>query len=171
MKLTFKQCMSDDIHTLRDFSYRTYNETFAHMNTPSNIQAYLEQSFNITKLNDELSDSNSLFYFLYADGELAGYLKLNESPAQTDINDIQSLEIERIYVSIEFQGKGLGDVLMNKAIDIANMRKKLYVWLGVWEKNDKAIMFYKKNGFYEVGIHSFFMGEEEQTDFLMRKNL
>jgi ribosomal protein S18 acetylase RimI-like enzyme len=170
MELTFKQCISDDIHTLHDFSYRTYNETFAHMNTPSNMKAYLEQSFNINRLNGELLDSNSLFYFLYADGELAGYLKINESPAQTDINDIQSLEIERIYVAKEFQGKGLGSVLMNKAINIANMRKKSYVWLGVWEKNDKAILFYKKNGFYEFGTHSFFMGEEEQTDFLMRKN-
>ncbi len=171
MNLNFRQCMSDDIYTLRDFSYRTYNETFAHMNTPSNMKAYLEQSFNINKLHGELSDNNSLFYFLYADGELAGYLKLNESPSQTDINDIQSLEIERIYVAKEFQGKGLGSVLMNEAIDIANMKKKLYVWLGVWEKNDKAILFYKKNGFFKIGTHSFFMGEEEQTDFVIRKNL
>ncbi len=60
---------------------------------------------------------------------------------------------------------------MNKAIDMANMRKKSYVWLGVWEKNDKAILFYRKNGFYEVGTHFFFMGEEKQTDFIMRKDL
>jgi len=54
---------------------------------------------------------------------------------------------------------------------MANMRKKSYVWLGVWEKNDKAILFYRKNGFYEVGTHFFFMGEEKQTDFIMRKDL
>ncbi len=171
MELTFKKCISDDIHILHDFSYRTYNETFAHMNTPSNMEAYLEQSFNLNRLHSELLDNNSLFYLLYADGELTGYLKLNESPAQTDINDIQSLEIERIYVAKEFQGKGLGSVLMNMAVDIANMRKKIYIWLGVWEKNDKAILFYKKNGFYKFGTHSFFMGEDEQTDFVMRKNL
>jgi len=171
LNLTFRQCIPDDIHTLCTFSYKTYYETFAHMNTPSNMKTYLEQSFNINKLCGELSNSNSLFYFLYANGELAGYLKLNEAPSQTDINDMQSLEIERIYVAKEFQGEGLGNVLMNKAIDIANTRKKLYVWLGVWEKNDRAISFYKKNGFYEVGTHSFFMGEEEQTDFVMRKNL
>lgn len=171
MNLTFRQCIPDDIHTLCYFSYKTYNETFAHMNTPSNMKTYLEQSFNINKLSGELSNSNSLFYFLYANGELAGYLKLNEAPSQTDINDMQSLEIERIYVAKEYQGEGLGNVLMNKAIDIANTGKKLYVWLGVWEKNDRAILFYKKNGFYEVDTHSFFMGEEEQTDFVMRKDL
>lgn len=171
LNLTFRQCIPDDIHTLCTFSYKTYNENFAHMNTPSNMKTYLEQSFNINKVSGELSNSNSLFYFLYANGELAGYLKLNEASSQTDINDMQSLEIERIYVAKEFQGEGLGNVLMNRAIDIANTGKNLYVWLGVWEKNDRAILFYKKNGFYEVGTHSFFMGEEEQTDFVMRKDL
>ncbi|MFX4262496.1 GNAT family N-acetyltransferase [Pelotomaculum propionicicum] len=114
---------------------------------------------------------NSLFYFLYADGELAGYLKLNNAPAQTDINDGQALEIERFYVAKDFQGEGFGGILMEKAVIIANMQKKSYVWLGVWEKNKKAIRFYENNGFYAIGTHSFFMGEEEQTDFIMRKNL
>jgi len=81
------------------------------------------------------------------------------------------LEIERIYVAKEFQGEGLGNVLMNKAIGIASTRKKLYAWIRVWAKNDRAILFYKKNGSYEVGTHSFFMGEEEETDFVMHKNL
>jgi len=171
LNFTFRQCVPDDVYLLRNFSARTYYETFAHMNTSPNMKAYLEQSFSIGKLRCELSNSDSLFSFLYADGELAGYLKLNEAPSQTDINDLQSLEIERIYVAKEFQGKGLGNVLMNKAVNIANARNKLYVWLGVWEKNDRAISFYKKNGFYEVGTHPFFMGDEEQTDFVMRKNL
>ncbi len=171
MELTFRKCTLNDVDTLHVISYRTFNETFAHLNTPANMEAYLEKSFAVNKLYDELSESNSLFYFLYVNGELAGYLKLNEGPAQTDVNDIQSLEIERIYVEKEFQGKRLGRAIMNKAIEIATMRKKSYIWLGVWEKNDKAISFYKKNGFYEVGTHSFFMGSDEQTDFIMRKDL
>lgn len=171
MEFTFKQCTLDDAHALHDISYRTYHETFAHMNTPSSMETYLEKAFDINKLRGELSDSNSLFYFLYADEALAGYLKLNEAPSQTDINEIQSLEIERVYVAKEFQGNGLGRVLMNKAIATARAREKAYIWLGVWEKNNKAISFYKKSGFYETGTHSFFMGREEQTDFVMRKNL
>lgn len=163
--------MMEDLLTLREFSYKTYNDTFRHMNTPSNMKAYLEQAFDSNKLRNELSNSNSIFYFLYADEKLAGYLKLNEYNAQTDIYDPQSLEIERIYIAEEFQGKGLGSTLMNKAIDVANLREKLYVWLGVWEKNDKALRFYKNNGFYVKGKHSFFMGEEEQVDFIMCKDL
>ncbi|WP_273485297.1 GNAT family N-acetyltransferase [Desulforamulus ruminis] len=117
------------------------------------MKTYLEQAFEINKLRDELSNSSSLFYFLYVDEELAGYLKLNEYEAQTDLNDPQSIEIERIYVTKEFQGKGLGRILLNKAIDTANIRKKSYIWLGVRERNDKAISFYKKNGFYVIGNH------------------
>lgn len=171
MKLIIKECKMDDLFKLRDFSYKTYDETFRDMNTPSNMKAYLDEAFDINKLHDELSNSRSLFYFLYADEELAGYVKLNESVAQTEIQDPQSIEIERIYISKEFHGKGMGSILLNKAIEIANLRMKSYIWLGVWEKNDKALIFYKRNGFYTIGSHSFFMGDDEQTDFIMRKDL
>ena len=106
MKHTIRECTLNDIHNLHDLSCKTYHETFRHMNTPSNMKAYLEQAFDLNKLRDEFVYSDSLFYFLYADEELAGYLKLNECAAQTDINDPQSIEIERIYVKIEFQGRG-----------------------------------------------------------------
>jgi len=171
MKTNIRECVMEDLFTLHEISYKTYNDTFSSMNTPSNMKAYLEQAFDIKKLRQELSNNNSTFYFVYTDDELSGYLKLNENMAQTEINDPLSLEIERIYVKKEFQGKGLGSVLMNKAIDIANIGQKLYLWLGVWEKNNTANLFYNKNGFYKISSHSFFMGEDEQTDFILRKDL
>lgn len=171
MECTFRQCAPDDIRTLRNLSCRTYYETFADQNTPSNMKAYLRQAFALDRLRGELSDCCSRFYFLYADGALAGYLKLNEAPSQTDVNDDRSLELERIYVAKEFQGMGLGGVLMNRALMEARERKKAYLWLGVWEKNDRALRFYEKNGFYPIGRHVFVMGDEAQTDYLMRKDL
>ncbi len=171
MGLLIRQCTLEDIYVLRDFSYRTYFETFSHMNTHSDMQAYLDEAFELERQRSELLNENSSFYFLYSDDVLAGYLKLNEAPAQTDIKDKQSLEIQRIYVSKEFQGKGLGGCLLNKAISTAVLQNKKYVWLGVWEKNEKALRFYKKNGFYRIGAHSFFMGNDEQTDYIMRKDL
>ena len=171
MNCFLKQCTISDFDVLRELSIRTYYETFAHLNTAEDMAAYLEDAFNVERLTQEFYDPNSFFYFLYADGNLAGYLKLNEVPSQTDINDAESLEIERIYVSSEFQGTGLGRYLMEQAITIANERNKKYVWLGVWEKNEKAIRFYKKHGFYEIGTHKFVMGENAQTDYIMRKEL
>lgn len=171
MGLLFRQCTQEDIGALRDFSYQTFFETFADRNTPEDMASYLNKSFEREKLRAELLNENASFYFLYYDEKLAGYFKLNEAPVQTDIHDRKSLEIERIYVSKIFQGEGCGRYLMDKAISIAAARKKEYVWLGVWEKNEKALCFYKRQGFYQIGSHSFFMGSDEQTDFIMRKDL
>lgn len=167
----FRQCTIDDLNILQPFSRQRYFETFADRNTPENMTAYLDEAFAPEKIRAELSDTNAAFYFLDWDGKLAGYLKLNEAPAQTDLHDEQSLEIERIYVSKEFQGEGLGCYLMDQTISIAIQRKKKYVWLGVWEKNERALRFYRRNGFYQIGTHSFVMGDDEQTDYIMRKDL
>ena len=110
MAVSFRECTIEDLEILQAFSRRLFFETFADMNTPENMAAYLDKAFAAEKIRAELSDENSVFYFLYRGGKLAGYLKLNEAPAQTDIHDEQSLEIERIYVSKEFQGEGLGAV-------------------------------------------------------------
>ena len=171
MSVFLRNCTIEDIDTLRALSIKTYYETFADMNTPENMQAYLDEAFEVNKLLRELSDPNSTFLLLYLNELLAGYLKLNEAPSQTDMNDKTSLEIERIYVSSEFQGEGLGRYLMEQAIAVAAERNKAYIWLGVWEENKKAIRFYKRNGFYEIGTHSFVMGEDVQTDYVMRKDL
>lgn len=171
MELNFKKCNEQDLITLQTFSRATFDATFRHMNTPETMAAYLDSAFNTEKLRSELTEKDSEFHFLFADSTLAGYIKLNERQAQTDINDPQSLELERIYVSPEFQAKGLGKVLMRRAIETAESREKDYIWLGVWEKNEKAIAFYKKNGFVITGKHSFIMGEEAQSDFIMRKDL
>jgi diamine N-acetyltransferase len=83
----------------------------------------------------------------------------------------EALEIERIYIKKQFQKHGLGTSLYNKALEMAAALDKKKVWLGVWEKNDNAIAFYKKMGFVQVGSHSFYMGDEEQTDLIMIKSL
>lgn len=83
----------------------------------------------------------------------------------------EALEIERIYIRNNYQKHGLGSLLLNKAIEIAMECNKKKIWLGVWEKNKNAIAFYKKKGFVQTGKHSFHLGDEEQTDFIMTKAL
>lgn len=170
MDLSFRKCTLNDVQVLLDFSKNTFIDTFAHLNTKENMKAYLDDAFSQERLLKEIS-RGALFNFLYADGKLAGYIKLNEAPNQTDINDLSSLEVERIYVSKEFQGKGLGRALMDKVVETAILSGKSYIWLGVWELNEKAISFYNKCGFYQSGTHSFIMGDEVQRDFIMRKDL
>lgn len=164
-------CTLEDAGALRGISCKTFQETFACHNAPEQLQAYLDSAYDLEKLRGELQNADSQFYFLYCDNALAGYLKVNEAPAQTEFHDKSTLEIERIYLAREFQGLGLGGALIDRAIELARGRNKQYIWLGVWEKNEKAISFYQKHGFYQIGAHSFFVGSDEQTDQIMRKDL
>ncbi len=132
------------------------------------MQKYLDNSLSLKQLSDELEDENSEFYFAIHKNEVIGYLKVNHGDAQTELKDQSSLEIERIYVLKEFQGKAVGQLLYERALQIANQMEVDYVWLGVWEKNPRAIAFYKKNGFVEFDKHIFRLGEDDQTDIMMR---
>ena len=171
MKIELRKCTISDVDKLSEFAKQSFYDAFAHMNTKEDMEAYLAGAFNKEKLSAQLCDVNTKIYFLYCDSRLAGYLKLNEAPSQTDINDAGSLEIERIYVAQEYQGKGLGQYLMDSAVSHAKERNKQYIWLSVWQKNEKAIRFYRKNGFCETGTHFFVVGDDAQTDYIMRKDL
>jgi ribosomal protein S18 acetylase RimI-like enzyme len=156
---------------IQEIGCETYNETFQLFNTPENMEAYLEKAFNIEQLKKELSNVYSDFFLVYLNEELAGYLKVNVNEAQTDNIGSEALEIERIYIRNKFQRQGLGKILINKGIELAKEQNKKQVWLGVWEKNERAINFYTKMGFLKNGAHAFYMGDEKQTDFIMVKTL
>lgn len=157
-----------DIEKLQTIGRQTFYETFAEGNTKENMKKYLEEGFSDQKLNSELNDINSQFYLASMGTQLIGYLKVNFGQAQTELKDRASLEIERIYVLKEFHGQKVGQLLYDKAIEIAKQSKANYVWLGVWEKNLRAISFYQKNGFVEFDRHVFKLGDDEQTDLMMR---
>lgn len=171
MTITIKKCTLEDLRKLQEISYETFNETFKHQNSPENMKAYLERAFNLKQLEKELSSRFSQFFFVYSNNEVAGYLKVNTNDAQSEEMGDETLEIERIYVKKKFQKLGLGQYLLNKAIEIAVEHNKKTIWLGVWERNENAIAFYKKMGFVQTGAHSFYMGDEEQLDFIMTKTL
>lgn len=171
MVINIKKCTLEDLRKLQEISYETFNETFKHQNSPENMEAYLEKAFNLEQVEKELSNTSSHFFFVYVDNEIAGYLKVNTDDAQSEEMGDESLEIERIYIKNNFQKHGLGKYLFNKAIDMAMEHNKKKIWLGVWEKNENALIFYKKMGFIQIGAHSFYMGDEEQVDFIMVKTL
>lgn len=161
----------NEISLLQKIGRDTFLETFASSNTEANMKQYLEEGFSIEKLTCELTDPNSAFYFAWYENHIIGYLKLNFGTAQTELKDNKALEIERIYVAKAFHGKKVGQILYEKAIHIAKQMNVAYVWLGVWEENPRAIHFYKKNGFVEFDKHIFRLGDDEQTDIMMKLKL
>ena len=169
--ITVQKISISDLPALQKIGRQTFYETFAASNTEENITKYLEEGFSEDKLTTELEDQNAEFYFATLDNEVIGYLKLNYGASQTELKDDKALEIERIYVLQEFHGKKVGQILYNKAIEVAKDKKSDYVWLGVWEENPRAISFYKKNGFEEFDKHIFKLGNDEQTDIMMKLKL
>lgn len=171
IEVEMRRCGAEDLDALREIAIRTFRETFAPMNTPEDMEAYLEAAFDEDRLREDLADPCSEFRLMICDGRVAGYIRVNEAMSQTDINDVSSLEIERIYVALEFQGRGLGGRMIDWAIDTARERGKDYVWLGVWERNTGAIRFYKAHGFRVTGSHGFRIGDDVQTDLIMRRDV
>ncbi|WP_124222607.1 GNAT family N-acetyltransferase [Aquisalibacillus elongatus] len=171
MSIYMKKCTLDDLYELQDISRETFYETFKDQNSEENMKAYLDKAFHLGELQKELSNESSEFFFVYVDHQLAGYLKVNVDDAQSENMDDDSFEIERIYIKNGYQGHGLGKYLLNQAIEMTLERHKTKVWLGVWEENDHAIQVYKRIGFVQTGAHTFYMGDEEQTDFIIEKSL
>lgn len=156
---------------LQTLARQTFTESFAALNTEANMKVYLDNNLSREKLEEELANEHSEFYFAWYDDQVIGYLKLNHAPAQTDLHDEKSLEIERIYVLKAFQGQKIGQLLYEKALEIARQMHAEYVWLGVWEHNTGAIRFYQRNGFEVFHSHVFMLGDDVQTDLLMKLNL
>ncbi|WP_346854588.1 GNAT family N-acetyltransferase [uncultured Draconibacterium sp.] len=160
-----------DIEKLKEIGKLTFAETFSSENSEDNMKEYLENGFSTEKLTAELTDPNAEFYFAQLDKKTIGYLKVNVGQSQTEIKDKNALEIERIYVLKEFHGKKVGQILYEKAIELAKEKNVEYVWLGVWEQNPRAIRFYEKNGFVAFDKHIFKLGDDEQTDIMMKLKL
>lgn len=165
-RVTFK-----DIDILQKICKATFYETYASGNTEEDMKHYLEAEFSLNKLKSELNNEFSEFYFASLNQEIIAYLKINFGISQTEFKDENTLEIQRIYVLKEFQGMQVGKSLYKKVIDIARLKQVDYVWLGVWEKNPNAIQFYEKMGFIAFDQHIFRLGNDEQTDIMMKKEI
>lgn len=166
--IEIKKVTINNIDQLQEIGKNTFFETFSAANTEENMKRYLDEEFSVKKLTDELNDQFAEFYFATLENKVIGYLKLNFGQSQTELKDDKAIEIERIYVLKEFHGKKVGQLLYDKAIKISRQKNADYVWLGVWEENPRAINFYKKNNFVEFDKHIFKLGDDEQTDIMMK---
>ena len=169
--IEIKRVTINQIDQLQKIGRQTFSETFSPGNSEEDMETYLNEGFSIEKLSAEIAATNSKFYFAILDDTIIGYVKVNLGTSQTESKAENTLEIERIYVLKEFHGKTVGQQLYEKAMEIAKETSVTYVWLGVWEKNSKAIRFYEKNGFKAFDTHIFRLGNDKQTDILMKHQM
>lgn len=169
--IVIKRVLTDDIDALVAISQKTFFDAFLHLNNPDDMEAHAGSALSADKLLSEINNTNSAFYFALLDDVVVGYIKINYSTAQTEFQDAESAEVQRIYVSAEQQGKQIGKQLLDFATALGNEQHLKFIWLGVWEHNHNAIRFYENNGFKLFGSHDFMLGSDKQTDLLLRKEL
>ncbi len=169
--VSVREVVESELEELLEMGRITFTESFGAMNTKANFDQYMAQNFNLKKITTEFGHPESQFYFACRNSEKVGYLKLNQGSAQTEQLLENALEIERIYVLSEYQGHGIGQILVDKALELARAENFRWVWLGVWDQNAAAIRFYERNGLTGFTTHPFKLGNEDQTDILMKLEL
>ncbi len=165
--ISIRKIVISEVEELQKIGRQTFRETFEEVNSEEDMLKYEAESLSIEKLTQELENPDSEFYFALKENEILGYLKLNFADAQTEKVE-EGYEIERIYVLKAFHGMKVGQILFEKALQIGQEKEMSSVWLGVWEENHRALRFYEKNGFEVFGKHDFVLGEDVQTDLMMK---
>jgi diamine N-acetyltransferase len=156
----------DDAPALAALATRTFQDTYAAFNTPENMAAHLAQTFSPEKQRQEIEDPTG-FVLLAEAGELIAYAQVTGGHVPADVRDPGALELKRFYVDRAWHGLGVAQRLMTETIRTAAQRGAATVWLTVWDQNPRAIAFYRKAGFEQVGLHPFQLGNEVQTDLLL----
>lgn len=167
--ITIRPATIDDAALIADLSRQTFYETFAPHNTKEDMEKFMSEQFSRERLISQVQWPGNLFYLAYADEEIAGYVRMLEGSNPPGLGKVAAIEIARIYAASNVIGKGIGSALMQHCLQVAKDRKKKFIWLGVWEKNQRAIDFYIKWGFERFGEHEFVLGNDVQTDWLMKR--
>lgn len=169
--VTVRTASLNDVSLLAELSATTFRCTFAPDNSPEDMEAYLADNFSEEKLEQELSDPLATFIIAELAGKPLGYAKLHAGAPDASVTGPKPMELVRLYVLPESIGHGLGAQLMKECLSITTSRGFETLWLGVWEHNERAIQFYRKRGFEEVGSHIFQLGNDAQTDLILQKTL
>ena len=162
---------TEDASMLSELGAKTFYDTFAKDNTPENMDLHLKKNFSPEIQFNELSAPENIFLFIESEGTPIGFAQLIMDSKEETLKGTKPLEIRKIYATQENIGKGVGKALMSASIQEAKNRGCDSIWLGVWEKNPRAIAFYKKWGFKEVGSHIFNVGNDPQKDFILELEL
>jgi ribosomal protein S18 acetylase RimI-like enzyme len=160
-----------DSALLAELGRQTFYDAFIEHNTPEDMAKYLSEHYSAEIQMSEIKDPSTIFLIAEVNDLPVGYAKLKGESNGNGVSGTNPIELQRIYSVQEYIGKGVGGELMKQSIKEAKERGFDCLWLGVWEKNERAIKFYEKWGFKQVGNHVFILGEDAQKDFTMELSL
>ena len=172
--LVVRRATPADAASLAAFARAAFVDTFADDNTPEDMAAYIGGAFGEAQQRAELMDPACVTLLVERDGELAGYAMLHDGVVPSGPTTVvlsNAIEIARLYSGRRWIGTGIGATLMQHCLDLAAGRERDWIWLGVWERNARAIAFYARWGFGDVGSQSFQLGTDRQTDRVMARRV
>lgn len=167
--IIFRQAGANDAALLAEIGRCSFEAAFGADNSPEDMAAYLESAFSETIQASELAQAGSLFIIAETEeGQPVGYSRLLAGSSETCITGQRPVELVRFYMMPDWIGKGTAGLLMQETLKTARGRGYDVVWLGVWQENPRAIKFYQKWGFTIAGTHTFLLGSDPQTDWIMQ---
>jgi ribosomal protein S18 acetylase RimI-like enzyme len=174
MTTLVRRATTADAPRLSQLGATIFRETFERENTPEDMARYVAEAFTPDRQTAEISDPEGTVLVAEragksGDAELVGYVHMVAGPAPATVQGPAPLELKRLYVARAWHGQGVAQTLMDAALDAARARGAQTMWLGVWERNPRAVAFYRKYGFTRVGEHTFILGADAQTDWVLAR--
>ena len=170
-EITITKATLSDIQTLTKIGGRTYAETYADCYYAKEMRAYYNHNFNEQATSKQLQDPNSQFFIAWQNSQAVGYVKVNTDKGQTELKEFNSLEIERLYVLAAYQGNQIGQLLCQKAAQIAKLHGKNSIWVKLWKQKIKGVRFCLRNGFITFDEEIFTAENQQHINLFMRKAL
>lgn len=169
--LVIRRATEDDAERLAEMARRTFVETFGPDNTAENMAMHVAQSFGTDIQLGQIRDARMVTLLAEIGSTMAGFAQVRRGAWPPCVTGDSPVELWRFYVDRPFHGRGIAQALMGAVEQVARELDAHTLWLGVWERNPRAIAFYAKCGFVDVGAHGFIFGTEEQTDRVMARAL
>lgn len=169
--MTIREADNGDLDLLVALGRKTFVEAFGALNTEENMRLFLEKSYRREVFEEEMKEAGAAFFVAELGQAAVGFSKVRVGYEPEELKEIKAIEVERIYVDKDYQGKKIGWRLMENNIGYGKEKGFEEIWLGVWEHNAGAIRFYKSKGFEVFGEHDFWLGNDKQTDVLMKRRV
>jgi ribosomal protein S18 acetylase RimI-like enzyme len=169
--IEIRRAVDDDAPALSILADRTFRAAFADANTPENMQRHCESAYTPAVQLAEIRDPSRETWVVDVEGRLVAYVQLRLDAASQRVPGDRPVEIQRFYVDASFHGAGLAHDLMAHVVTRAQAARSAVLWLGVWERNPRALAFYRKWGFEVVADHIFMVGSDPQRDLIMRRSM
>ena len=166
---SFRKATASDASLIARIGAKTFKAAFGPENTPEDMDAYLAANFNLEVIQSLLEEEGSTFLLGYESDKIIGYAMLREGRPPDSVVGDSPIELVRFYILEELIGSGYGSELMRACLAEAQDMGHSTIWLGVWERNERAIRFYEKWGFRKVGIKKFMLGQDVQYDFVLQR--